>query len=150
MLHIVISHKLKDLALTPLFMADAAILGTFPTSAIVIRLGSGWKIWKSCGSPINRRYVDWLTCFSWYRMGKHWRECFSINRLIYIIYCTSYVSCILLVFIGDTNMERIIPKRIISVNMLHGFENLNLLLQKFDDSFFVSELAIFVFQLPFE
>lgn len=41
-------------------------------------------------------------------------------------------------------------ERVGAIEVLHGFEDFNLLFQKFDDAVLVGELVVFVFHLLFE
>lgn len=52
--------------------------------------------------------------------------------------------------VSCANGERIVFEWIGAVEVLHGFEDFNLLFEKFDDTVLVGELVVFVFHLLFE
>ena len=46
--------------------------------------------------------------------------------------------------------EWVVFERVGAVEVLHGFEDFNLLFEEFDDAVLVGELVVFVFHLLFE
>lgn len=96
-------------------MVDAPILTHNPTKSKVIRLGL-------CVNLRTCRYINRLTVFSWYELGKQWRTTaiYSPNkhRLIYIYnQSMSYARTFIFIFINArfcrTHLERIITQLVV-------------------------------------
>ena len=99
-------HIFIKFTLTPLFKVDAPILTHNPTISSVIRLGL-------CADCVKCRYINRLTVFSWYEMGKQWRTTATCSpnkhRLIYIYNQSMSYAHVIIFFsdsiIGNANRE---------------------------------------------